>query len=114
MSKDHNSLNGNSVLKHSFNPYMSTNIIIFVIISIILMIYAFAALFFGLQPLAVNNPFNITAYTHINALNALLFIINVAVAIGVIMFIYRIERYTRTTSCVRLINIIIINYLISN
>jgi len=89
MSKDNSFLNGSSgVLLHKFNPNMSIHISMFVVISVALMIYACLALFLGLQPFSKNNPFDITSYNELNVMNFSLLIVNVAVAVGMCMFVY--------------------------
>ena len=77
------------VLKHSFNPYMTPNITMFVAVSIVLMLYAAGALFFGLSPLDKNNPFNIMEqFKNMNVLNGVLMMANVAVIVGLGLFIF--------------------------
>lgn len=77
------------ILKHSFNPYMSPNISLFVAISVLLMLYAFGALFFGFPPLEENNPFNfMEQFKNMNAMNGVLVVVNLAVIVGLGMFVF--------------------------
>lgn len=79
----------NNVMETSFNPYLKTTIMTYVGISVVLMVYAFLALFFGMSPLKTSNPFvfqNIVR--EFNVFNVLRLIFNIAVAVGVLLFVY--------------------------
>jgi hypothetical protein len=77
------------ILKHSFNPYMSPNISLFVAISVVLMMYAASAVFFGFPPLDENNPFDfIKQFKNMNVMNGLLAVLNVVVLMGLVLFVF--------------------------
>ena len=77
------------ILKRAFNPYMSPNITLFVAISVILMMYAAGAVFFGLPPLDKNNPFDfIKQFQNMNVMNGFLAALNVGVIVGLALFVF--------------------------
>lgn len=79
----------NNVLETSYNPYLKTTVVTFVVISIILMVYAFMSLFFGMSPLDTSNPFVFQKIaSDFSIINVLRLIFNIAVAIGVLLFVY--------------------------
>lgn len=79
----------NNVMETTYNPYLKTTVVTFVVISVILMVYAFLALFLGLSPLSSSNPFVFQKITsQFSVLNILRLIFNIAVAIGVLLFVY--------------------------
>ncbi len=79
----------NNVMETSYNPYLKTTVVTFTVISVILMVYAFLALFLGLSPLSSSNPFVFTEIVNqFSILNILRLILNVAVAIGVLLFVF--------------------------
>lgn len=79
----------NNVMETSYNPYLKTTVVTFTVISIILMVYAFLALFLGLSPLSSSNPFVFQKIaSQFSVLNLLRLIFNIAVAIGVLLFVY--------------------------
>ena len=79
----------NNVMETSYNPYLKTTVVTFVVISVILMVYAFLALFLGLSPLSTSNPFVFQKIaSQFSVLNILRLIFNIAVAIGVLLFVY--------------------------
>lgn len=90
MNTGNNALNKTqNVLKHSFNPYMTPNITLFVIISIILMMYAFGSVFFGLPPLDENNPFDfMNLFNNLTMFNGLIVILNLIVVVGLGLFVF--------------------------
>lgn len=76
-------------METSYNPYLKTTVVTFVVISVILMVYAFLALFLGLSPLSSSNPFVFQKIaSQFSVLNILRLIFNIAVAIGVLLFVY--------------------------
>ena len=79
----------NNVMETSFNPYLKTVIMTYVGISVVLMVYAFLALFVGMSPLKTSNPFAFQNVTRkFSVLNLLRLIFNIAVAVGVLLFVY--------------------------
>lgn len=79
----------NNVMETSYNPYLKTTVVTFTVISIILMVYAFLALFLGLSPLSSSNPFVFQKIaSQFSVLNLLRLIFNIAVALGVLLFVY--------------------------
>lgn len=79
----------NNVMETSYNPYIKTVIITYVAISIVLMVYAFAALFLGLPPFQTSNPFVFQKIvSNFSVLNIFRLILNIAVAIGVLLFVF--------------------------
>lgn len=79
----------NNVMETSYNPYIKTVILTYVGISIGLMVYAFVALFLGLPPLQTSNPFVFQKIiSNFSFLNIFRLIINIAVAVGVLLFVF--------------------------
>lgn len=76
-------------METSFNPYLKTSIVTYVVISVVLMVYAFLALFFGVSPLGSSNPFIFQEIIRkFSVLSVVRLIFNIAVAIGVLLFVY--------------------------
>lgn len=76
-------------LKFGFHPWMTTVIITYVMIAIVLMMYALVALFFGFPPLDANNPFIITDHLKdVDATKIMLFIVSLSIILGVVMFVF--------------------------
>lgn len=77
------------MLKHTFNPYLAPNITLFVVISVVLMMYAFGAVFFGLPPLDENNPFDLLELLkNLTILNGFIMVVDFAVIVGLALFVF--------------------------
>lgn len=73
----------------TFNIYIPYVITIYVVISILLMTYAYASVFFGLPPFKGQNPFVFQRIiSNMSPVNILILIFNILVTVGVVSFIY--------------------------
>lgn len=76
-------------METSFNPYIKTTIMTYIAISVILMVYTFLALFFGMSPLESSNPFVFQKIVReFSVVNVLRLLLNIGVATGVLLFVY--------------------------